>query len=69
MLWDEFSYQPLFFFSFLKLSRKLNKTKHTVIHIVCVCVCVFVQDNEFGIMGARLSEIFEQKFHVVFKIQ
>ncbi|KAF4080689.1 hypothetical protein AMELA_G00174180 [Ameiurus melas] len=28
----------------------------------------FNRDNNLGMMGARLSEIFEQKFHIVFKI-
>ncbi|XP_060759899.1 uncharacterized protein LOC132870279 [Neoarius graeffei] len=29
----------------------------------------FYKDNDFGMMGARLSESFEQKFRIVFKIQ
>ncbi|KAK3525046.1 hypothetical protein QTP86_014147 [Hemibagrus guttatus] len=30
---------------------------------------IFNEDNEFGKMGARLSEIFECEFHTIFKIQ
>ncbi|XP_053494673.1 nuclear body protein SP140 [Ictalurus furcatus] len=30
---------------------------------------IFNEDNEFGKMGARLSEIFEREFHTIFKIQ
>ncbi|XP_058260277.1 nuclear body protein SP140-like protein isoform X1 [Hemibagrus wyckioides] len=30
---------------------------------------IFNEDNEFGEMGARLSEIFEREFHTVFKIE
>ncbi|MCJ8749509.1 hypothetical protein PDJAM_G00177020 [Pangasius djambal] len=59
-----------------RVKTKLERNKYSTvgqfvddIRLIFQNCQTFNRDNDFGMMGARLSEIFEQKFRIVFKIQ
>ncbi|MCI4395314.1 hypothetical protein PGIGA_G00178850 [Pangasianodon gigas] len=59
-----------------RVKRKLQRNLYSTvgefvddIRLIFQNCQTFNRENDFGMMGARLSEIFEQKFRIVFKIQ